>query len=139
MRKSVKRAKSRIAVSTWAEADGRWDWYDALLKTYLPPNPPGCPKGLSRFSNEDGMEDIMRDGQFANIQIIREEAEFAYTDEETWWTCLWSAGSRYLLETIPPGSLHSFKTEAFEQLRKMKEPVGYLENFRTLFTLAVRC
>jgi ubiquinone/menaquinone biosynthesis C-methylase UbiE len=128
----------RLGVSTWAEDDGRWQWHGDLLKAYRPPNVPGEPDGLSRFGNQAGMETIMREGQFQNIQVIWETAEFAYADEEAWWATQWSHGRRYLLEMMPPDVLARFKEEAFAKMRALNGPDGYRQNFPTLFTLATR-
>jgi len=125
-----------IAVSTWAEDDQRWKWYGELLDKYRPPNAPKPPAGMNRFGNPAGMEAIMREGQFENIRVIREEAEFSYADEEDWWNTQWSHGARYPLEMMPPDILAKFKAEAFDKMKAMQD--GYRHNFPTLFTLATR-
>lgn len=125
-----------FAVSTWAEDDQRWKWYGELLDKYRPPNAPKPPARMNRFGKRDGMETIMREGQFENIRVIHEEAEFTYTDEEDWWNTQWSHGGRYLLELMPPDILAKFKAEAFDKMKAMQD--GYRHNFPTLFTLATR-
>ncbi len=127
-----------IAVSTWAEDDERWKWYGELVDKYRPPNAPKPPAGITRFGNQAGMEAIMREGQFENIRVIWEEAEFTYADEEDWWNTQWSHGARYPLELMPPDILAKFKAEAFDKMKAMQGTDGYRHNFPTLFTLATR-
>lgn len=127
-----------IAVSTWAEDDERWKWYGELLDKYRPPNAPKPPAGTNRFGNPAGMEAVMREGQFENIRVIWEAAEFSYADEEDWWNTQWSHGARYPLELMPPDILAQFKAEAFDKMKTMRGMDGYRHNFPTLFTLATR-
>ena len=79
----------------------------------------------------------MQRGGFVDIQVIREEGDFVYPDEEAWWLTLWSHGGRRNLEKFAPDVLAKFKAEAFEIMRQTdRQPDGYHRSMPTLFTLA---
>jgi hypothetical protein len=125
-----------LAVSTWGRDDERWKWMGEVFDAYLPPDAPKSPSGPSRFNNAAGMEAIMGEGGFEQIEVIEEDHEFVYANEEAWWAVQWSHGRRWLLEMLPPDALAKLKDEAFEKIQVNREADGFHQLMPTLFTLA---
>jgi ubiquinone/menaquinone biosynthesis C-methylase UbiE len=72
----------RLAFSTWGADDPRWQWMGELMKTYTPPNMPQPPSGPNPFNNAPGLESLMQTAGYENIQVIPDDPEFTYADEE---------------------------------------------------------
>lgn len=140
----VLKPDGRIAVSTWGKEDAYWPWLDALLKAHLPPEPEPvqstAPPSGPDFETPQGMEAILREAGFADIQVVAEAGEFIYTTEEEWWATQWSHAVRSSLEKIErdsgPEALAKFKAEAFDKLQAFKKPDGIHHVNPALFTLA---
>ena len=137
----------RIAVSTWGnQFDQDRDWFNNLIKKYLPPNPEADQQSGSSdepdFRTLQGMEKIFRSAGFVDIQVISEVVEFTYTTKEEWWEELWSHGGRAPLERIEkaggPETLEKFKTECMEWVAATKGTKDFQQSFQALYTLAVK-
>lgn len=128
------------------EPDERWKWMGELFDKYLPPvpddefntkdeEPPG-----PDFRSHEGMEAVMNKAGFTNMQVVGEEQDFVYRDEEEWWSTLWSHGMRARLERIEsvagPDGLQQFKEDAFNKLQTNKQSDGFHHMWSVLFTLA---
>ncbi|NOH04911.1 MAG: methyltransferase domain-containing protein [Chloroflexi bacterium] len=143
----VLRPNGRIVVATWDKAfDEQLAWFDEIIKTYLPPEPEESKATESDstsqpvFDTPEGLEAIMKNAGFADIQIISETAEFAYATEEEYWSTLWSHGGRVALEAIEKATgaegLQRFKADVFAKLQSMKQTDGIHQTFPVLFALA---
>ena len=135
----------RVAVSTWGtKFDNDFDWFDQLVKKYLPPAPQEDKVDDSSdgpdFDTPEGMEKIMQTAGFSNIQILSEIADFTYATTEEWWESRWSHGGRGRLESIEkaggPELLAQFKVEALQGMEERKGPVNLPQSFQVLYTLA---
>ena len=78
-----------IGVTTFWRDDERWKWMGELFDKYLPQAPteespteeePPEPD----FRSHEGMEAVMGAAGFTNIQVVGEEPEFVYSNEEAW-------------------------------------------------------
>jgi ubiquinone/menaquinone biosynthesis C-methylase UbiE len=136
----------RIACSTWGnQFDADFDWFDELVKKYLPSAPQQDNANNSSrgpdFDTSEGMEKIMQAANFTDIQVISEIADFTYTTVEEWWESLWSHGGRRRLERIEKygGSekLAQFRTECLRQMEQRKGSKNIGQSFQVLYTLAV--
>jgi O-methyltransferase / aklanonic acid methyltransferase len=145
----VLKPDGRIAVTTWAGTrDEQWKWFDELIETYLPSEPEpkqiSDPQSTSKpiFNTSEGLEAILTSAGFVDIKVVSESKEFIYTDEEEWWSTLWSHGMRARLEAIEKktgkAGLERFKADAFEKLRIIKRADGIYQNFIVLFGLAFK-
>ncbi|MBI3166375.1 MAG: methyltransferase domain-containing protein [Chloroflexi bacterium] len=143
----VLKPNGRVVVATWDKAfDEHLAWFDEIVKTYLPPEPeeskPAESDSASQpvFDTLEGLEAIMKNAGFADIQIVYEAAEFAYANEEEYWSTLWSHGGRVALEAIEKTTgaegLQRFKADVFARLRSMKQTDGIHQTFPVLFALA---
>lgn len=135
----------QIAVSTWGnEFDKQWEWFDQLIDTYLPPAPEeekdSKPSDKPHFDTPEGMQKILAQAGFTEIQVISETIDFTYATKDEWWESLWSHGGRGALERIERtgGSemLERFKTECLQQFSQESQNIP--QSFHVLYTLAKR-
>jgi O-methyltransferase/aklanonic acid methyltransferase len=75
---------------------------------------------------------------FSDVQIIQEEIEFIYIDEQEWWSARWTHGPRYSLERMPPEALHQFQNEVFRKLQDVKRPDGIHESWQIQYMIATK-
>jgi ubiquinone/menaquinone biosynthesis C-methylase UbiE len=136
-----------IAVSTWGnQFDDDFDWFDQLVKKYLPPAPQEGNADHSsnepEFDTQAGMDKIMQEAGFTNIQILSEIADFTYTTREEWWESLWSHGTRGRLERVEkaggPETLAQFKAEWMQGMEARKGSENLGQSFQVLYTVAVK-
>ncbi|MGZ9164113.1 MAG: class I SAM-dependent methyltransferase [Anaerolineales bacterium] len=145
----VLKADGWIAVTTWESSfSEQWKWFDELVETYLPPepetkqtsDPQSAPKPV--FDKPEGLEAILNSGGFADIKVVSESEEFLYTDEEEWWSALWSHGARADLEAIQKKTgvdgLERFKADVLERMRTIKQADGIHQSFPVLFASAIK-
>jgi len=136
-------------LTTWDRLfDKQWDWFDEIVKTYLPPEPesdqPPSPDSPPQpvFDTPEGLEAIMVTAGFTDIQIISETAEFTYPTDEVLWSTLWSHGSRHTLERIETvtGSegIQRFKADVIKKFQVLKQTDGMHQLFPVLFAIGTR-
>jgi ubiquinone/menaquinone biosynthesis C-methylase UbiE len=135
----------RIGVTTWAPVDERWKWSHDLIDSYLSSGEPETesteePESKPIFHTPEGLQAILASVGFVDIEIISESKEFFYTDEEEWWSTLWSHGYREPLEMIEkkkgPEGLKQFQSEAFKTIQGLKRTDGIPQIFTVLFGFA---
>jgi ubiquinone/menaquinone biosynthesis C-methylase UbiE len=135
-----------IGVTTFWRDDERWNWLGELFDKYLPQVPEDettteeeKPPGPD-FRSHEGMEAVMNAAGFTNIQIVGEEPDFVYGNEEEWWSTVWSHGMRARLERIEStagsDALQQFMADAFKKLQTNKQSDGFHHMWSVLFTLA---
>jgi O-methyltransferase / aklanonic acid methyltransferase len=145
----VLKPNGQIAVTTWASTrDEQWKWLDELIETYLPsesePEQICNPQSISKpiFNTPEGLEAILTSAGFVNIRVVSEATEFIYTDEEEWWSTLWSHGKRADLEAIEEktgqAGLKRFQKGAFDRVQMIRQPDGFHQLFSVLFGLAFK-
>lgn len=127
-----------IGLTTWGHDDVRWQWFTDLLKAYHRPEeqPPSeeTPPTTPPLNQPDGLEAVLSQASFVDIQIAAESTDLHYATEDEWWTTLWSHGIRFYLEQLSADELASFKVETFAQLPAMKQPEGLPQCFSVLYT-----
>ncbi len=156
----VLRPEGSVAVIPSGGAGGRvddassQDWFSDLLRPYASES-----QGLQRRQQEfqairsyrqekgqtpvnvndpAGLEEALRQAGFVDIQIVPEEHEFVFADEEEWWTWQWSHWRRDMLESMEKEIVERFKADIFEKLRSLKEPDGIHALERTVLAQATR-
>jgi O-methyltransferase / aklanonic acid methyltransferase len=128
----VLRPGGKVGISVSGGGDERWQWYEELLLTYhhthhFPLSPAGC--GLRKPAE---VEAALSEAGFVNIQVMTEEHEFVYADEQEWWEAKWTHGARYPLERMRPEVLSQFQTEVFSRLASMGWVGGLREKWRVV-------
>ncbi|MBI2246656.1 MAG: methyltransferase domain-containing protein [Armatimonadetes bacterium] len=130
----VLRPGGRLAVSTWGGTDPKWSWVREVLKAYMTP----VDLSTKALDTASELEAAVRGAGFARVQVVEENAEFVYADEEEWWATQWSHGSRASLERLDPTAVERFKQDVFKRMQPLKALDGYHRRFRVLYGLGVR-
>ncbi len=128
----------RIAVSTFDESGFPWGWFEHLL---IIEGICSRMADLSSFvfqqlETEDEMLTIFQQAGFKNIEVITEDYEDVYQDENTWWESLLSTKDFALIHPLENETKEKIKSEAFIKLQDFKGPGGFHFRYRALFTLA---
>lgn len=121
-----------LAVSTWGPGDQRWSW---LKEIFADPMRKALNTGL-QFDQPDAMRNIVEGAGFRDAQVIEEQTEMLYADEDEWWATTWSHGGRFALEGLTPEKLAWARALTNEKLGAMRVEGGIPSMLRALFTLA---
>lgn len=128
----VLRPTGRITVTTWGKGDKRWDWYYELIRTYQKPV-----KLMTQFlDNPNDLRASLTQASFIDIEVVAEETDVVYLDEEAWWAMKWSGAERATLEQMRPAVLAEFKATVFDKIQALKQPDGVHELDQVLYTSA---
>jgi O-methyltransferase/aklanonic acid methyltransferase len=130
----------RVALSTWAADNPSQTWCNEVLRpfVYVPTAKELPAKFDSRFDKPLQLETALRQAGFADTRISVEEKAFVYTDEEQYWSSLWSAGFRRQLEKMTPDFLQQARSEVFQKLQTFKKPDGFHKLNRALFAFGTK-
>jgi ubiquinone/menaquinone biosynthesis C-methylase UbiE len=105
-------------------SDPRWDWYEDLLKEF------GALDGLPPFAGAPGIRAeralvaALGEAGFVDAREVVEATDFVIADAETWWSSLWTHGSRRPLEHLDGDTLARLREACFDHLQTFKEPSG---------------
>lgn len=117
----VLRPNGRVAVTTWAADDSRWDWFEDLRTKYQAV----VKLGSQSLDKPEIIQKWFSEAGFGEIQISTKELDMVYHDEEEWWNVEWSISGRAGLEKLSPEALESFKAECFAKVQSQREADGY--------------
>ncbi len=81
------------------------------------------------------IEATIRRAGFVDIQVIAEEAEFVYKDEDEWWATRWSHGARASLERMGPKTIEKCKADLFARMQPLKQPDGFHVLLRVFYVI----
>lgn len=140
----VLKAGGIVGVTTFQKLFGaEWSWFGKLIQAYAPPQPlPDTETEIQapEFETAEGMKRLFSSSGYTEIQVLFEEVEFTYRDEEEWWATLWSVRMREFLEELEmrlgPSGLERFKQESFSNLSRLKRADGIPHRYPVLYTLA---
>jgi O-methyltransferase/aklanonic acid methyltransferase len=79
-----------------------------------------------------GLERLLAQGRFEDIQIVDEQADLVYADEEEWWATMWTMGCRGMMEAMGPGRLVRFQADIVQRLQAFRRSDGFHIPFRVL-------
>jgi SAM-dependent methyltransferase len=119
---------------------GCFDWLWEALAAYGPAqNPPTSSQDGSTddlaLDTAAGLNALLNEANLTKIQIIEEERDFLYADEQVWWSLMWTLGFRSMMEEMEPTTLEEFQADIFRRLLAFKKPDGIHIRFRVLFAL----
>jgi ubiquinone/menaquinone biosynthesis C-methylase UbiE len=127
----------RVGLTTWAEDCPFIRWCQNVLRPYAPPQAsPG--QAPPRFDTPARLEAALQQAGFTQIHTMSEDGDFIYTQEEEWWTSLWSGAIRRQLEAMTAPVLAQAKTEACQQVQVFKQADGIHTLWRVLFALGAK-
>lgn len=119
------------------KSDEKFSWFQELVEKYLPAFEDELDEYQEEespeFHTEEGLNKILKEAGFKNIQVIVEEKVFVYKDEQEWWDKLWTHGAVGTLEKIPEHKMGDFKTEVFEKLKEIKGEEGIAATIYVLY------
>lgn len=126
----VLRVGGRVGISSWAMQEDL-DWLGEQFRRYLPAYVADQKMGraLSVYSKENakGLERVLREGNFQDIELATETAEFVSKDEEEWWWQVWGAGWQEHIERIARSDadkFKQFKKQVFDNLQIFRRSDG---------------
>ena len=90
------------------------------------------------FNNPDELKAFVSGAGFEQVQVIPDELDFRYADENEWLNTQWSHGARAVLESIPEQVFEAMKPTVFANIQALKQPDGIHQLFRVFYTFAVK-
>ena len=137
----VLRVGGRVGISSWAMQEDL-DWLGDQFRRYLPAYVADRKRdsALTVYSKENakGLEMVLREGCFQDIEIATETAEFVSTDEEEWWWQVWGAGWQENIDRVAHSDadkFKKFKKQVFDNLQIYKRSDGIHFQKTVLFAL----
>jgi len=113
----------RVGITTWAKDCPTNGWTLRAVRQYLPPQRDQEPQP-SRFDTPAILEAALQQAGFEKVEIVVEDAEFTFANEEEWWSSLWSHGIRRFLEQMAPPVLQEFKADVLQKVQAFKQQDG---------------
>ncbi|GAA0116090.1 class I SAM-dependent methyltransferase [Clostridium senegalense] len=125
----VLKSGGKVSFTTFLrKKDENFIWLDELVEEYLPEYEEDCGyEETVEFDTEEGLYKILKESNFKNIKIEKEEKIFIYKDEQEWWDKLYTHGYVTILDAIPLDKMEEFKLKVFENLKVLKKENG-IEN-----------
>jgi SAM-dependent methyltransferase len=131
----VLRPGGACAASTFGKDDEQFRWYEALLAKY----------GISRqvpvarqLDNPGELHSAFFEAGFSDIRVVEERFDCEYTDEEDWWSHLWSTADRAALESLSEANLRALRKDALAGIRTLERDGKIRVPYHVLFTLAAK-
>ena len=135
----------RIVLSTWGDGDPRWQFERDIRRGYLSEFDPALLEELGRdlallerFDAPEKVENELRQGGFANIEMTQHEIEFVFADEQAWWDWNWSHAARVFLEPLSEEVRNRFRAEVAEAMEQIRGESGFPRTYTALISLADR-
>ncbi len=135
----VLRPHGKVAVNLTGGNDPGWQWYEKLLVEYHKIHHFALSVGGGKGHwDPTDFKELLTSTGFADIQLIPEEHEFIYADEQEFWASRWTHGTRYSLENMPPEVLDRFHAEVLSRIVPLKQPDGFHERWRQLYAIGTK-
>jgi ubiquinone/menaquinone biosynthesis C-methylase UbiE len=125
-----------FTTSTFGESDERWDWQGDLMQKYSKKADSRPSISIKHLGTREEIEETMAEAGFKQVEIVVEEKEFFYADEDEYWDTLWSHGFRYQLERMDESTLDAFRQDLYSHLIPMKQERGIPWKIQALITKA---
>ena len=121
-----------VGISSWErQEDLEWlgEYFQGHFPAYVADQKKEAENILIVYSKENakGLERILRDGGYRDVEIVTETAELVSTDEEEWWGQVWGAGWWEHLDRvarIDANKFGKFKEQVFENLQQKRHNDG---------------
>jgi len=135
----VLKRPGRVGITTWAEDCPALHVAREVLRPFLPAGSTGrLRQGVPQFDSPAQLEGALRRAHFERVQVLMEDNDFVYADEDEWWASLWSSGMRGQLEKLTPAMLKQARFEASERVRPFTRQDGVHLAFRALFAFGTK-
>ncbi len=135
----VLKDEGRLGLSTWKKREKKGVLDKVYTKLFLQNQDRNLNNITGRldFGSVDGIDKILKNAGFKNIEIFVEEKTFYYKDEEEWWQEQWTNASRGLfehIESIGLDALIKFKEAAIIEIMEYKDAHGIRFDAEVLFS-----
>lgn len=135
----VLRPGGRLGLTTWAEDSFTQKLVRQTLRSHLPLSSETTGSAETRrFDTKEQLEAALRKAGFAELEVLAEDCDFIYAEEERLWESLWSVGVRRYLEQMTPPVLEQAKADLYQKLQAVRQPDGIHAVYRALFAFAAR-
>jgi SAM-dependent methyltransferase len=118
----VLRPGGRVAVSTWAEDDERWDWADDLLAAA---GTTGRTALRQPFDRAEDVTGLLAGAGFADLRARHEQTTIHFATEQEWWDWRWSFSLRGVLEQLGEPTLTALREASFSEMARLRTDRGY--------------
>jgi len=119
-------------------SDPRWTWQEELLKEFGALDGMPALSGNPAIRAEGALVAALGEAGFVDAREVVEPTDFVIADAETWWSSLWTHGSRRPLERLDAGTLERLRDACFQRLQAIKEPSGLPISETHIYVLASR-
>lgn len=127
-----------FTTSTFGESDKRWEWLGDLFQAYRDKVDTRPSISIKDLATREEITETMTEVGFEKVEIVVEEKEFFYADEDEYWDTLWSHGFRYQLERMSEATQHAFRQDLYDHLASMKQESGIPWKIQAFITSASR-
>lgn len=132
----VLRPGGKIGITVAQDLDAFSHWFGERLNDYHQRYQFPLSAGGGKGSNYAELPRYLTQAGFVDIEVLQEQAGFAYADAQEWWDARWTHGPRYALEHMEPSVLEQFKAEVFDRLAQDGQSHGIHETLRFQYILA---
>ena len=120
------RPGGRLAVSTFASDDARWQPVADALAPYAtaPDVRPSRSGGPRPWDTDEGLAQLLHEAGAQDVRSVVEPHTAVFADEEVLWRWGWSHGQRAAWERVPDAELPAAKAAVLGALAPLREPDG---------------
>jgi ubiquinone/menaquinone biosynthesis C-methylase UbiE len=140
----VLRPGGRVGITTFARDSEHLRWAVELLDAYRSAPETQVDKGGKDSSSPEldtpfGLAAALSGAGFEEVQVIKEEANFAYQDEEEVWASIRGQAADSVLQKMVQTTRERLKADVFSSVQVFRRPDGiYPPPFRILFALGTK-
>jgi len=136
----VLKSGGRIGLSVVAR--GCFDWLWKVLLGYSP-NEDGQNNNWNLeqdfdLETADGLKKLLSEHGFTRIQIIEEEYDLLYKNEEEYWLTLWTLETRDILDMMDPTTQDMYRQEVSNALQHFQRPDGIFVPYHVIYAIATK-
>lgn len=91
-----------------------------------------------RIATEEAVATLYQDAGFTAIQTHKEDVSYFLQDTQQWWSFLWNAGFRGLLNQLPENDLQRFRKEHLTEIESHVTGQGLFLRVETLYGVGSR-
>ena len=127
--------KPRGQVGITIVAKGCLDWVLEILNPHPSEENERENEGSITINTAVGLEKVLGGAGFEGIQVVEEETDCVYVDEEAWWSALRTWGVRGALEKMNAEAADRVKTAVFDYVQTFKQTDGIHIRYRVLYAM----
>ena len=128
------RPGGRLAYSTLAMDDARWNAVYASVAPFLPEGMPQrrSTQSTGPFSSDDAGTTMLEDAGFHDVRHVHHGNVTTFVSKDEWWAWSWSHGMRVIWERVPPESVEQVRSVVYEAIDGIRDPDGGISIRQTI-------